>query len=416
MSTAGASFADAELHYSSSVWETLTLFPQRVDIARFLVAFCFVWPFFNYNLVDPGNMMEINFLPVFLAAALLPEIALREWRSILLSLPVFAIAAFGASPVEAMRVGIGIIPLHFLLNLARHLERRSISLLPPGLAYRVLQAFVLFSIVQTVNFQVFPVIPDWLTQILTDIVPRYAAVPYDDLGIRGVQGWASEPSGAAVICSAFALVAIWERRDRRWRVLSLLLLLVVVNKSIYSILLAALLGLCCILTLRRKSYALAAFIPLSMAAIFYIAFSSRLAELHTSILSDGANSESNRELFRFAQIFTPLIQFPHVYKPQVLFDTVVAEPLGLLPLVLGYGSFMGAIWLGWIVWRNFRLRKTPLRPFALVAAFIVFMITPPDLIPAVVALAVYLAPKHGTPTPAGPRGPGLPPLLLSPGS
>jgi hypothetical protein len=390
MSTMGARMVPEQPRAWPSL-EALTLFPQRLAAARVLVAFCFVWPFFNYNLVDPGNMMEVNFLPVFVAAALLPGIMLSEWRSLLLSLPVFAVAALGASPVEALRIGIGIIPLHFLLNLARHLEQRSMSLLPRGLAYRALQLFVLFCIAQTINFQVYPVIPGWLTQLLFNIVPRYALVPYDEFGVRGVQGWASEPSGAAVICGAFALVAILERRDRCWRVVALLMVLVVINKSVYSILLAALVGLSCIFTLRRKTYALAAFIPLCAAALFYFAFSGRLAELHTSIQSDGLNGESNREFFRFAQILTPLIQFPAVYKPPVLFDNVVAEPMGLLPLVLGYGSIPGAIWLGWMLWRNFRLPKTPRRPFALVAGFVVFIIAPPDLIPSVVALAVYLA-------------------------
>jgi hypothetical protein len=40
------------------------------------------------------------------------------------------------------------------------------------------------------------------------IVPRYMDAPYDDLGTRGVQGWASEPSSAAMTCFSFCAVAM----------------------------------------------------------------------------------------------------------------------------------------------------------------------------------------------------------------
>ncbi len=83
--------------------------------------------------------------------------------------------------------------------------------------------FVGFSIAQTADMQLFPVLPGWLTDALINIVPRYSGTPYDEFGIHGVQGWASEPSGAAVMGAAFALVAILQRPSRRWRVLALFL-------------------------------------------------------------------------------------------------------------------------------------------------------------------------------------------------
>ena len=106
--------------------------------------------------------------------------------------------------------------------------------IPANLAYRCLQVFTAFCMLQSVQFHLFPIIPDWFSDALTAIVPRGdAAVPYDDEGIRGVQGWASEPSSAGLMCIAFALVAIVQRPDRRWRVLALFVLVLLMNKSIY---------------------------------------------------------------------------------------------------------------------------------------------------------------------------------------
>lgn len=213
----------------------LTLRPIRIWTARLLVAICFVWPFFNFGIAIAGSTLEVNFLPVFAAAALLPEILLRDRPSILLAVPVFIVAALWATPSAVLRLVIAMVPLHFLLNLTHHLRERGQSLLPLGLAYRTLQVFVVFCVVQTVDFQVHPVIPGWISNTLVQIVPRYSGTPYDDYGVRGVQGWASEPAGAAMICATFALVAILERQERRWRVLALFALLMLMNKSVYAI-------------------------------------------------------------------------------------------------------------------------------------------------------------------------------------
>ena len=377
--------------------EDLTLLPIRIWTARLLVAICFVWPYFNFGLADTGMNLEVNCLPVFAAAALLPEVLWRDRRSILLALPVFGVAAVWATPAAVLRLAIAIVPLHFLLNLTRHLRARGQSLLPLGLAYRALQVFVLFCLVQTVDFEVHAVIPGWLSKVLVQIVPRYSGMPYDEFGVRGVQGWASEPAGAAMVCAAFALVAIFERPERRWRVLALFLSLLIMNKSIYAIFLTLLLGLASVLTLRHRLYSLLAILVLALATMFYVARSGRIAELQSSVLTDGLDRASNTELIRFAQLLYPLQQFPHIYRPPTLFATKVMEPIGLLALLAGYGSVPGIVWLVYIQRRNFRFAQVPLRPFALVAGLLLLIMVPPDLIPSILAVSIFCVPLRQSP-------------------
>jgi hypothetical protein len=279
---------------------SLSLFPVRIEIGRFLIALCFLLPFFNYHLIDPDYAMEANFLPVLLAAVILPEIMLREVWSLLLLLPVFAVALFGATPTAFMRVGIGVIPLLFVLNLTCHLREQRRGLLYPGLAYRALQVFVLVCFAQTAH-----IIPNGITQTLVAIVPRYSADAFVNTDVRGVQGWASEPSSAGVTCMAFALVSIVEQPERRWRVLALFSALLVLNRSVYATLLAIMLAIGCLLTLKRKRYALLSTVPLSMAALTYIRRSGRLSEMNDNVQTYGVNTEFNKEFVRFSQILSP---------------------------------------------------------------------------------------------------------------
>ena len=88
----------------------LTLPGARLVVARLLVIFSFVWPFFNYTLIDPNSLTEVNFVPVLAAALLLPEVAWRERCSILLSLPVFLVALLWANSTAPLRLAFGIIP------------------------------------------------------------------------------------------------------------------------------------------------------------------------------------------------------------------------------------------------------------------------------------------------------------------
>lgn len=377
----------------------ITFPAARLAVARLLVAFCFVWPYFNYTLVDPDSQMEINFLPVLLAAILLPEVTFREKWPILLALPAFCTAFLWGGPTAPLRLAIGIVPLIFVLNLTQHLREKNLDLFPPSLAYRTLQIFVCFCVAQTVDTQLFPVLPGWLTAALINFVPRYSGVPYDEFGIHGVQGWASEPSGAAVMAAAFALIAILQRPSRRWRVLALFVTLAAVNKSVYALLLLVLLSIGCVATTARRRYALFASVPVGAALLFLFARSARLVDLQSDLLINGMSSSVNPELARFTQILAPLSQFPWVYTPPMLFGGIILEPMGLLPLVVGYGSIFGIVWLLYILRHCFPLSGVPLRPLALVAAAILLLLTAPDFIPAVVAFAFFTVPiwREGPP-------------------
>jgi hypothetical protein len=282
--------------------------------------------------------------------------------------------------------------LIFILNLTQHLRERNRDLLPPNLAYRTLQVFVCFCVAQTVDTQLFPVLPGGLTAALINFVPRYSGVPYDEFGIHGVQGWASEPSGAAVMAAAFALIAILQRPSRRWRVLALFVALAAVNKSVYALLLLVLLSIGCLATTARRRYALIASVPVAATLLFLIVRSARLVDLQSDLLINGMSSSVNPELARFTQILAPLSQFPWVYTPPMLFGGIILEPMGLLPLVVGYGSIFGIVWLLYILRHYFPLRGVPLRPLALVAAAILLLLTAPDFIPAVAAFAFFTVP------------------------
>jgi hypothetical protein len=372
----------------------MTLPSTRLAVARLLVAFCFVWPYFNYVLVDSDSRVEINFLPVFLAALLLPEVTLREPRSILLALPVFCMPLIGGNPVASLRLATGIVPFHFVLNLTRHLRDKGCDLFPPNLAYRALQLLVCFCVAQTVDVQFLPILPGWLTDALVNILPRYSGMPYDEFGIRGVQGWASEPSGAAVMGITYALVAIVQRPSRRWSALAWFAALAALNKSVYVLMFLVLLSLACLATISRRRHALLASVPVFLIVVLLIARSARLVDLHSDLMINGASSSTNNEMARITQILSPLAQFPRLYEPPVLFGGIVLEPMGLLPLVAGYGSIPGIVWLFFILRRNFPLHRIPLRPLALLAGAVLLVFTAPDFVPAVAALAFFMVPEN----------------------
>ena len=149
MSPGETTFPSSALVCEAPRLSAFTFVETRVALARVLVVFSFVWPFFNYSLFDPGNTTEINFLPVFLAALLLPESSLRERWSILLALPVFAVALAWANPAAPLRLAIGMVPLHIVLNLTRYLREGGKELIPPNLAYRCLQTFIAFCAVSS---------------------------------------------------------------------------------------------------------------------------------------------------------------------------------------------------------------------------------------------------------------------------
>lgn len=372
----------------------LTLPALRLSIGRALVVFSFIWPFFNFDLIVPGNTMEVNFIFVFAAALILPEIFLDEWKSIVLAVPAFLVALILASPTSCLRLIAAIVPLHFIFNLTRALRARGMELVPANVSYRALKIFVLFCAAQTIQMSYFHVIPAVVSNVLVSIVPRYWTVPYDHLGVHGVQGWASEPSSAGLTTIAFALVAIHQKPELRWRVMAWFACLLMLNKSIYATILALLLLVACLQSLRRKVLATFALIPAGALVAAYMFHSGRVAVLRENLLIDGLNSDSNHELARFVQILSPLQQLPHIYKPVILFGSWVMEPMGLLPLVAGYGSVFGVFWLIYILRKNFPLSQIRMRPFWLIALFVLLFIASADLICSIVALAVFLVPGN----------------------
>jgi hypothetical protein len=287
-----------------------------------------------------------------------------------------------------------IVPLHFIFNLARALRARGIELVPANLAYGALRVLVLFCAAQTIEMNYFHIIPEGLSDQLISIVPRYWTVAYDQMGVHGVQGWASEPSSAALIAITFSLVTIYQKPALRWRVMAWFAVLLILNKSIYAIILATLLLLACLFSLRRKVLATLALIPAGALVATYMIYSGRVAALRENLLIDGFNSESNHELARFVQILSPLQQLPHIYKPVILFGSWVMEPMGLLPLVAGYGSIFGVLWLAYILRKNFPLSQVRVRPFWLIALFVLLFIASADLVCSIVALAVFIVPRE----------------------
>jgi hypothetical protein len=371
----------------------MTLPALRLAIARGCVVLCFFWPFFNYDLVVPGCTVEINFLPVFAAALILPEIFLLDLPSLLLTLPAYLIALIFSAPTSPARLMIALVPLHIIFNLTRRLRENGEELIPALWAFRGLKIFVLFSVAQMIQMHFLRILPGTLLNLLVAVVPRYFTLPYDDLGTHGVQGWASEPSSAGLTTIAFALVAIQQRPEWKWRVMSWFAVLVLVNKSIYAIVLGILLLTACLGNLRRKWIAFAGIIPAAAIVGFYLSISGRVAKLSENIAIDGLQTESNHELARFVQILSPLQQFPQIYKPVILFGSWVMEPMGLLPLCVGYGSLFGILWLLYILFKNFPISQVKERGFWLVAAFVLFIMASPDLICSIVALAAFMVVK-----------------------
>ena len=379
--------------WQPSLYE-MTLPALRLATARGCVLLCFFWPFFNYDLVVPGSTVEINFLPVFAAGVILPELFLLDLPALLLTLPAYLIALIFSAPTSAARLMIGLVPLHIIFNLTRRLRENGEELIPATWAFRGLKTFVLFSAAQMVQMHYLRILPSMLLNLLVAVVPRYFTLPYDDLGTHGVQGWASEPSSAGLTTVAFALVAIQQKPEWKWRVMSWFAALVLLNKSIYAIVLGILLLTACLGNLKRKWIAFAAMIPASAIVGFYLSISGRVAKLSENMAIDGLQTESNHELARFVQILSPLEQFPQIYKPVILFGSWVMEPMGLLPLCVGYGSLFGILWLIYILYKNFPISQVKERGFWLVSVFVLFIMASPDLICSIVALAAFMVVKQ----------------------
>jgi hypothetical protein len=363
----------------------------RCEFARLLVVVNFVWPFINFSQFFPDSTVEINFLLVFAAMALLPALLFEEAGSFLLAAGVIAVASLWGPSSSALRLVIGVAPYLFILALHRHLQRRGKELIPQGVAYKALLFFVGFSVVQHIHFHVYPVIPDGLLNSLMIVVPRYNDVPYDDSGVRGVQGWASEPSGAALTCFSFCAVALRQEPEKRWHVLLLFTILTAVNRSVYCMLFLILLALVCLWHTRSRLRAVFAVAVFVLAFSYFALRTSRVTELRENADTYGLDGESNRELFRFAQVLYPLGAFPRLYRPESVFGLEI-QPLGLLPLLGGYGSVLGLLLYYRIVFGRFRLSQTRSKPLAFAAILLISCTSPADFVPAIVAFTYATTP------------------------
>lgn len=365
----------------------------RLRLARFLVVVSFVWPFVNASYFFPDSLVEINFVLVFVAMGLVPEVFLEDGISLLLIAGAAAVATIWGTADAALRIIVGTVPFIFIVGLYRHFLRRGGELIPRRVAYSALVVFVGFCLLQEVHFSGRPIIPDWLTSGLAAIVPRYMDAPYDDLGTRGVQGWASEPSSAAMTCFSFCAVAMQQDPKKRWHILLIFGFLTALNKSVYAMLFLILLGLACIFHSERKRDALAALVPFGALVAYFLAQSARIAEVRDSLTIFGADQEVNRELLRLGQIVYPLSAFPRMYNPVVIFG-INMQPLGLLPLLIGFGSVIGAVLYWRLMFGGLPLSEARWKPLGLAALLSLSFLASPDFIPMIVAFAYGMAPKR----------------------
>ncbi len=365
---------------------------SRIRLARFLVAVSFVWPFLNAgNLL--GATFETNFILVFVAAALMPEILLKDGVTFLLATVVILIAAVLApNGTGYLRLTIGLLPIIFIVNLHRQCVKEHEVLISYKVAYRALLLFLAVCVVQYIHFSIVPVIPQFATDSLTRLVPRYMEEPYDDSGIRGVQGWASEPSSAAMTCFAFSVVAIQQKPQGRLRILVLFTLLTLVNRSIYSVVLLGLLAFAQLFSMKRpRSMVLFAIVMVGVGLLLLSA-SGRAVAVRESVAAYGLDETANVEMLRFGQIIYPILAFPRLYAPVTLFDTFLIEPLGLLPLLVGYGSVLGCLLYWRLMFQVRRIRNVASWPLALGGIVVLSFLASPNFVPAIVAFVYAMAP------------------------
>ena len=362
----------------------------RLSVARFLVLISFVWPFVNTSYFVVDSLVETNFFLVLLAILVFPELLFEDRATLLLLVAVLTVSAIWGTRDAAMRVFIGAAPCVFIFALYRHCVGQGKQLIPFKVSYWALVVFVGFCALQYVNLNLFQVLPDWLTNVLSVIIPRYMDVPYDEFGTRGVQGWASEPSSAAMTCFSFCVVSMQQSPHKRWHILLFFTALTALNKSVYALLFFILLGLACLAYLNKKSRVVLALVPFVVVIAFLISHSARIDELYESFLRYGADQEANRELLRLGQILYPLACFPRVYQPVNIF-TIDIQPLGLLPLLIGFGSVAGVMLYWRIIFRTFWLKHARWQMLGLVSVFVFSFLSSPNFIPMIVASAYGMA-------------------------
>jgi len=68
------------------------------------------------------------------------------------------------------------------------------------------------------------------------------------------------------------------------------------------------------------------------------------------------------------------------------------QPLGLLPLLVGYGSVFGLLLYYRVIFRSFRLRSGIWRPLGLASILLLSFMSSPNFIPAIVAFTYAMTP------------------------
>jgi hypothetical protein len=194
-------------------------------------------------------------------------------------------------------------------------------------------------------------------------------------------------------CFAFSVVAIQQEPKKRWLLLFAFAVLAALNKSVYGILFFIFLGVASVWSMRRRLHALLVVIPIGLAFSYFVLQSARVTELRENLLIFGLRQDSNRELLRFAQIVYPIAVFPRIYSPVSVFGLEM-QPLGLLPLLVGYSSIIGCVLYYRLAFRHSHLIDAKSTPLALAAVFALTFISSADFIPVIVAFAYATAPKQ----------------------
>ncbi len=386
----------------------------RISTARLLVNLNFVWPFINASYFGDSTL-ETNFIPVFIAAMLVPEVLFEDSRSLILSGAIILLAAFAAPPGSYawLRLVIAVIPTIFLIGFYRYLSRSNRELISISLVELSLLGFLGLSIIQFVDFKLIRIIPDWFTRIMSGLVPRYMQSASD---VRGVSGWASEPATAALMCFAFATVLIQNEPRKRLRVFLLFGLLTFLNKSLYSLALLTYLVLIQVAVMRRRVYAIVFLVVALFVGLYVVHSSARVAELEESFFTDLQFSETDSpQLQRIAQIVFPLMSFPRIYEPIAIYadQSYIVQPLGLLPLLVGYGSLLGCFLYYRLIFRMMPPREANSKLLALLGILVLSLWSPPNFVPSIIAFIYCLKPgTHETRTVIEKRK-GILPALLS---
>jgi hypothetical protein len=361
-------------------------------IARFLITLNFCFPFINGEALT-GIPFELNIIPLLLAAILVPAICAYGGRELaLLALAVAACFLF-ADLDRASRLAFNMLPFILCMSYIRFCARRHIDVLYGPIVYAAYLLFTALCIYQALHNAGFLAMPGNLVAFLDFALPRYMQTSYDDLGLRGVQGWASEPSGAALLSLGFYLYLRGTYPDHGRLLAVLYLANIFLNKSVYAF--ATLILLIAVHLITSKSFqqklagGMVAIASLVTAAFYF----PRIHDVYQNIAAQGMSLASNPELSRLVQVLYPLNAFPMYYEPVMYFGTTL-HPIGLFASALGYGSVFGMLLLV-SIGLTLRQAFTQVMPYEWMRlngppAFFILFLAPANFVP-VALCAVMIA-------------------------